>query len=349
VTREDIGREPRLIRALRGETIGPPPIWLMRQAGRYLPEYRELRRRVGGFVELCLTPELAAEVTLQPLRRYGLDAAILFSDILMIPYGLGQKLDFREGEGPVLEPIASRVDLARLDVGAVLDRVVPVFDTVRRVRAGLPDGAALIGFAGSPWTVASYMVEGGSTRDFAKVKGFAYGDEAGFAELIACIEDATVDYLVGQIDAGAQALQLFDSWAGVLAEPAFRRWAIEPTRRIIDRVRASRAGIPLIGFPRGGGLMIRAYAEETGVDAVGLDTTIPLGEAAALQRLIPVQGNLDPQLVVIGGAAMEDGARAILEALGDGPFVFNLGHGIVPETPPEHVGALVDFVRSWRR
>jgi uroporphyrinogen decarboxylase len=347
MTRENLEGTPRLIRALRGETVGPPPVWLMRQAGRYLPEYREVRRRVGGFVELCLTPELAAEVTIQPLRRYPLDAAILFSDILIVPYGLGQKLEFREGEGPVLERVASRADLARLDLGGLVERVAPVFETVRRVRAALPAGAALIGFAGSPWTVASYMVEGGGSRDFAVAKRFAYGDEAGFAALIERLVEATVAYLSRQVEAGAQALQLFDSWAGALAEPAFRRWVIAPTRTIVDRVRAAHPDIPIIGFPRGAGLMTETYAEETGVDAVALDTTIPLDAARALQRRRTVQGNLDPQLLVIGGEPLQRGAQAILEALARGPFVFNLGHGIVPETPPDHVGALVEQVRGW--
>jgi uroporphyrinogen decarboxylase len=320
----------------------------MRQAGRYLPEYREVRRQVGGFVELCLTPELAAEVTLQPLRRFPLDAAILFSDILIVPYGLGQKLEFREGEGPVLEPVSSRADLARLDPTAVEARVAPVFETVRRVRAALPPGAALIGFAGAPWTVATYMVEGGGSRDFAAAKRFAYNDEAGFATLIERIEEATVGYLCRQVEAGAQALQLFDSWAGVLAEPAFRRWVIEPTRRLVERVRTAHPSVPIIGFPRGAGLMTRAYVEETGVDAVALDTTVPLGDAAALQRLSPVQGNLDPQLLVVGGEPLQRAAEAILRALSSGPFVFNLGHGIVPETPPGNVGRLVDLVHGWR-
>jgi len=347
VTQNDPNEQKRLIRALRGERVVAPPIWLMRQAGRYLPEYREVRRRVRGFVELCLTPELAAEVTLQPLRRFPLDAAILFSDILIVPYGLGQKLEFREGEGPVLEPVGSRADLARLDPAAVEARVGAVFETVRRVRAGLPPGAALIGFAGSPWTVATYMVEGGGSRDFAATKRFAYGDEAGFAQLIGILEEATTLYLLRQVEAGAEALQLFDSWAGVLAEPPFRRWVIEPTRRIVERVRAVHPHIPIIGFPRGAGLMTGAYLEESLVDAVALDTAVPLAEAAALQRRKPVQGNLDPQLLVIGGDPLRRGAEDILRALSGGPFVFNLGHGIVPETPPAHVEQLVGLVRGW--
>jgi uroporphyrinogen decarboxylase len=331
---------PRLVRVLRGQSLSPAPIWLMRQAGRYLPEYRALRGSVGGFLELCLAPELAAEVTLQPVRRFGMDAAILFSDILIVPYGLGQKLEFREGEGPVLEPIRTRADLARLAAAGSLDRVGAVFETVRRVRASLAEDTALIGFAGSPWTVATYMVEGGGSRDFAAVKRFAYGDPDGFAELIARIEMATLTYLEGQIAAGVHALQLFDSWAGVLAEDAFRRWVIAPTRRLVERLKATHPGIPVIGFPRGAGLLYRAYVEETGVDAVGLDTTVPLGAARELQ------GNLDPLLLVVGGAALDEAARTIVTALAAGPFVFNLGHGIVPETPPDHVSRLVEIVRG---
>jgi uroporphyrinogen decarboxylase len=348
VIQTDGEKEPRLIRALRGERVSPPPVWLMRQAGRYLPEYRKLRGSVGGFVELCLTPELAAEVTLQPVRRYAMDAAILFSDILIVPYGLGQRLEFVEGEGPVLEPVRATAELGRLSLSDFGERVGRVYETVRRVRSALPEGVTLIGFAGAPWTVASYMVEGGGTREFARVKRFAFADPDGFAALIATIEEATVEYLLGQVAAGAQALQLFDSWAGVLAEADFRRWVIEPTRRIVERVRARHPETPIIGFPRGAGLMYPAYVEEIGVDAVGLDTTVPLEAAAALQRVKPVQGNLDPQLLVVGGTELDRGIDAILAALGEGPFVFNLGHGIVPNTPPEHVARLVERVRSSR-
>ena len=335
-----------LLRVLRGETVAPAPLWLMRQAGRYLPEYRKLRRQVPNFLDLCFTPELAAEATLQPIRRYALDAAILFSDILVVAHGLGQCVSFREGEGPVLTPIRSVADIETLAPAEFSGRVAPVYKTVERVAAVLSAETALIGFAGAPWTVATYMVEGGSSRDFATVKGWALADPAGFARLIELLTEATVIYLRGQVEAGAEAVQLFDSWAGVLDEKSFRRWVIEPTRAIVAALRAYHPDIPVIGFPRGAGLMYRAYFVETGVSALGLDTTVPVGIARrALQPIGPVQGNLDPLLLAAGGEAMEVRVAEILAALGEGPFVFNLGHGIVPETPPEHVAHLVELVR----
>jgi uroporphyrinogen decarboxylase len=338
-----------LLRALAGEAVSPPPLWLMRQAGRYLPEYRELRRKVPSFLELCLTPELAAEVTLQPIRRYGFDAAILFSDILVVPHALGQSVAFREGEGPVLEPIRNAAAAQRLSLDGVAPAVSPIFETVRRVVKGLPPSAALIGFAGAPWTVATYMVEGGSSRDFTTVKSWAFADPEGFGQLIDRIVDATLVYLRGQIAAGAEALQLFDSWAGVLPEAAFRRWVIEPTRRLVTALKQQYPGLPIIGFPRGAGLMYRAYFLETGVTAVGLDTTVPPAVAhKTLQGIGPVQGNLDPLLLVVGGMAQDTAVDEILNALSGGPFVFNLGHGIVPETPIEHVMRLVERVRRQR-
>lgn len=335
-----------LLRALRGEELSPPPIWLMRQAGRYLPEYRELRQQAANFLELCFTPALAAEATLQPIRRYAFDAAILFSDILVVAHALGQDVNFKEGEGPVLSPIRSAGELQQLSLDAVAERLAPVSATVERVAALLPPDVALIGFAGAPWTVASYMVEGGSSRDFAAVKSWAFADPAGFTELIDLLVEATVIYLTGQIRAGAEVIQLFDSWAGVLPEAAFRRWVIEPTRRIVTALKEQFPPVPVIGFPRGAGLMYRAYFTETGVAALGLDTTVPPAIARkTLQSLGPVQGNLDPCLLVAGGEAMAQGVQAILEAFGAGPFVFNLGHGILPGTPPEHVAALVELVR----
>jgi uroporphyrinogen decarboxylase len=346
--RTSVSTKP-LLRALAGEMVSPPPLWLMRQAGRYLPEYRALRRKVPGFLELCLTPELAADVTLQPIHRYGFDAAILFSDILVVPHALGQSVAFREGEGPVLEPIRNAAAAQRLSLDGFTAAVSPVFETVRRVVKGLPATAALIGFAGAPWTVATYMVEGGSSRDFAAVKSWAFADPESFGQLIDRIVDATLLYLKEQVAAGAEALQLFDSWAGILPEAAFRRWVIEPTRRLVAALRAQYPGLPIIGFPRGAGLMYRAYFLETGVTAVGLDTTVPPAVAhKTLQGIGPVQGNLDPLLLVVGGMAMETAVAEILNALRDGPFVFNLGHGIVPETPVEHVARLVELVRRPR-
>jgi uroporphyrinogen decarboxylase len=318
----------------------------MRQAGRYLPEYRDLRQRVGGFLELCFSPALAAEATLQPIRRYAFDAAILFSDILVVPHGLGQSVAFREGEGPVLKPIRSEAAVKDLSLNDFNGRVAAVYETVGRVATVLPGDTTLIGFAGAPWTVAAYMVEGGTSRDFANVKGWAFADPDGFAELIDRLVDATILYLSGQMAAGAEVVQLFDSWAGILPEPAFRRWVIEPTRRITAALREIDPQVPIIGFPRGAGLMYRAYFAKTGVTAIGLDTTVPVEIARkTLQSLGPVQGNLDPLLLVAGGTAMEKAVAQILAALGEGPFIFNLGHGIVPETPPDHVARLVELVR----
>ncbi len=335
--------------ALAGTCRKPPPVWLMRQAGRYLPEYRQVRERVSGFLDLCFTPELAAEVTLQPLRRFPLDAAILFSDILVVPAALGQAVTFVEGEGPRLDPVTDAASLDRLSPARLHETLAPVYDTVARVRTALPAGAALIGFAGAPWTVACYMVEGGGSKDFAAVKAFAFADPAGFDRLIELLVETTAAYLIRQAAAGAEVLQLFDSWAGVLPEAAFRRLVIAPTQRIVERVRAAAPGVPVIGFPRGAGLLYEAYAAETGVDAIGLDPTVPVRWARdRLQGRLPVQGNLDPICLVAGGEAMHRAAATILETLGDGPFVFNLGHGVHLTTPPDHVAALVEQVRSWR-
>jgi uroporphyrinogen decarboxylase len=330
-----------LLRALAGETLSTPPWWLMRQAGRYLPEYRQVRAKAQDFVELCLTPSLAAELTLQPLRRYGMDGAILFSDILMLPYALGQKLVFREGEGPVLDAIADHAGLAGLDLGRANSRLEPVLETVRRVSGALDPRTALIGFAGAPWTVATYMVEGGGSRDFRRVKSWIYRDPNGFAGLIDLLVEGTIAYLAGQIEAGAELVQLFDSWAGVLPEPAFARWVIEPTKRIVAALETRFAECPVIGFPRGAGLFYERYLCETGVDGIGIDTVVPLGYAREnLQPNATVQGNLDPVMLIAGGAALEKAVTEIRRTLGRGRFVFNLGHGVLPETPPENVAAL---------
>jgi len=338
-----------LLRTLAGETLAVPPIWLMRQAGRYLPEYRRLRERATDFLGFCLSPELAAEATLQPVRRFGLDAAILFSDILVVPYALGRRVEFKEGEGPRLEPLRDRAATEALRTDTVASATALVAETIRRVRAVLDPTVALIGFAGSPWTVATYMVEGSGSRDFVHVKRLALAEADTFARLIDCLVEATIVYLVQQVAAGAEALQLFDSWAGVLSEAAFRRWVIEPTTRIVVELHRRCPGVPIIGFPRGGGLMLEAYLRETGVDALSLDTTVPVGWARDhLQCVRPVQGNLDPVTLLAGGPAMVQSVQAILDTLGNGPLVFNLGHGILPETPPEHVSALVDLVRRRR-
>ncbi len=333
--------------ALAGKRPERIPIWLMRQAGRYLPEYRELRASVSGFLELCFTPELAAEVTIQPLRRYGMDGAILFSDILVVPHALGQPLDYVEGEGPKLDPVTNGAELGRLSTDRLEEILAPIYQTVRLVRQELPPRSTLIGFAGSPWTVACYMVEGGGSKEFAEVRRFAYGDPGGFDRLIAMLVQASVTYLRGQIDAGVEAVQLFDSWAGILPERGFRRWVIEPTRQIVAALRETHPSTPIIGFPRAAGLMYEAYARETGVDALGLDTMVPLTAAKELQTVLPVQGNLDPVALMVGGDALKSAAEDVLRALDGGPHVFNLGHGVLQHTLPEHVGALVEMVRSW--
>jgi len=322
-------------------------MWLMRQAGRYLPEYRKLRGEVGSFLDLCLNPKLAAEVTLQPLRRFDFDAAIVFSDILIVPYALGQKLDFVEGEGPRLEPVSTVTALAKLDAAAAPVRFAPVYETLERVTAELPLGVPVIGFCGAPWTVATYMVEGSGSKDQAEARLWAYRDPAGFQRLIDLLVEVSTGYLLGQVKAGAGALQIFDSWAGSLPEDGFRRWCIEPTRAMVRRVKAEAPGVPVIGFPRGAGVLTEAYAKETSVDALGCDTSLPLSWIKErLQALVPVQGNLDPVLLLAGGPALDRRVGEILAALGAGPFVFNLGHGILPETPPEHVSRLVDLVKN---
>lgn len=340
-----------LLRTLRGQAVWPPPVWLMRQAGRYLPEYRAVRAQAGDFIALCTTPDLATEVTLQPVRRFGMDGAILFSDILMLPWALGHGLRFEEGEGPVLPPLRDRPALARLDPGGIGAAIAPILETVRRVRAAL-DGemgskAALIGFAGAPFTVACYMVEGRGSKDFAATRGMAYRDPALFRDLIDLLTDATITYLVAQIDAGAEAVMLFDSWAGVLPPGQFRAHVIAPAARIVAALRSRHPAIPVIGFPRLGGFLLGAYAEATGVQGLGLDTTV---DPAIASRLVPapvaLQGNLDPLALEAGGATMCESTTEILAAMRGRPFVFNLGHGIVPTTPPEHVAELVELVRG---
>ena len=339
-----------LLRALNGETVWPPPIWLMRQAGRYLPEYRALRKDAGSFMDLCLSPERATEITLQPIRRFGMDAAILFSDILMIPYGLGQKLWFVEGEGPKLAPKIDSQTLSLLSLDSLHEKLSPVAETVARVRSSLVGSTTtLIGFAGSPWTVAAYMVEGGSSRDFEHVKGWAWRDPAGFNALLDILVEATVIYLGMQIDAGAEALQLFDSWAGALPDKAFKDWVIEPNRRIVAAMRAKYPGIPILAFPRGAGLNYPAFARAVQPNGLSLDTSVPIaGAIKALQGPMALQGNLDPIQLLVGGPAFDAVIDETLKTLAGGPTILNLGHGVVPPTPPDHVGALVARVRAFR-
>ncbi|KQS76107.1 uroporphyrinogen decarboxylase [Rhizobium sp. Leaf384] len=335
----------KLVRVLNGETLTPPPIWLMRQAGRYLPEYREVRARAGSFLDLCYSPDFATEVTLQPIRRYAFDAAILFSDILVIPDALKRNVRFEEGSGPKLDPID--VDGIRaLDGRPVADHLRPVIETVARLRRELPNETTLLGFCGAPWTVATYMIAGHGTPDQAPARLFAYRHPDAFDALLATLAELSADYLVAQLDAGADAVQIFDSWAGVLGEDTFERFAVGPVRRIIDSVRARRPDAKIIAFAKGAGLLLKDYRRKTTADAIGLDWSVPLSFAADLQKEGPVQGNLDPMRVVAGGKALEEGIDQILDRLGMGPLIFNLGHGITPQADPTHVSDLVRRVRS---
>ena len=340
--------ERRVLKVLDGETLTPPPLWLMRQAGRYLPEYRETRARAGSFLDLCYSPEFATEVTLQPIRRYGFDAAILFSDILVIPDALKRDVRFTEGHGPQMTPI-DEAGIAALNADGVLDHLAPVFETVRRLRAQLPEETTLLGFCGAPWTVATYMIAGHGTPDQAPARLFAYRHRQAFEHLLALLAEISADYLVAQIDAGADAVQIFDSWAGVLGEAEFAAFAVEPVRRIIASVKARRPKAKIIAFAKGAGYQLKTYRQATGADAIGLDWSVPLRFAAELQKDGPVQGNLDPMRVVAGGQALEDGIDAILQELGSGPLIFNLGHGITPQADPAHVTALVERVRAFGR
>ena len=339
-----------LVRALRGEIVKPPPVWLMRQAGRYLPEYRKVREQAGSFLDLCFSPELAAEVTVQPVRRFGLDAAILFSDILLVPHALGQELDFRENEGPMLRPVRTADELAALASHDIREALAPVYESIHRVKRELPRETALIGFAGAPWTVATYMVEGGGSRDFTHVKGWAVRAPEEFATLVDILVTATADHLIGQIEAGVEVVQIFDTWSGVVPQEMFRHLCLDPIRAIAGRVKQAHGTVPVIVFPRGAGMRYADFARAPEIDALGIDATVPLDWARSeLQSHVAVQGNLDPVVLLEGGEAMSSSAAGIVDALADGPFVFNLGHGILPATPPDHVAALVELVRGVRR
>ena len=334
-----------LLETLQGNRGSRRPIWLMRQAGRYLPEYRALRAEKGGFLELVHDSEAAAEVTLQPVRRFGFDGAILFSDILVIPHALGQDLAFLEGEGPHLSPRLTDTTLD--DLQRAPERLDPIYRTVRLVREQLGPDTTLLGFAGSPWTVATYMIAGQGSRDHQAARLMAYRDPGALEAVLDAIVSASVDYLAGQIEAGAEAVQLFDSWAGSLAPAEFERWVIAPNAAIVAALKARHPEVPVIGFPKGSGEKLPAYARETGVDAVGLDETIdPLWAARALPAGMPVQGNLDPLLLLAGGEGLEAAARHILDAFAERPHVFNLGHGIDKETPIAHVERLLAVVRG---
>ena len=335
-----------MLAVLRGERCDPVPMWMMRQAGRYLPEYRQLRADKGSFLDLVYDSDAAAEITLQPLKRFpALDAAILFSDILIVPFAIGQHLTLVTGEGPRLTPPLTNADLD--DLTPFLTRLEPIFDTVRKVTAGLDTDKALIGFAGSPWTVSTYMIAGEGSRDQSDARRLAYGDPQRFGEIVARIEAVTLDYLSGQVEAGAEALQLFDSWSGSLSPAQFEQWVIAPTARLVSALRERYPDVPIIGFPKGAGGKLAAYARETGVSAIGLDETVdPAWAAEELPEDLPVQGNLDPLALIAGGDELETATRRILDAFGGRPHIFNLGHGILPDTPIDHVEQLIAIVKG---
>ena len=339
--------DKEFLKALRGEETKHIPFWFMRQAGRYLPEYRELRASSGGFLDMAYNPDRACEITMQPIRRFGMGAAIIFSDILTVPHALGQDLQFVQGEGPKL----GELSIDGLSFSKFEEFLQPVYDAISQTRSRLGfekfDGTALVGFSGAPWTVATYMVEGGSSRDFLKVKTMAYGHPKKFGKLIDILVDATSEYLIKQVDAGAEALQIFDSWAGVLDQFEFQKWAVEPARKIVERVKAVHPEIKIIGFPKGAGLNYVSYVRETGVDAIQIDPSVPTDWARdELQGYVPVQGNLDPLCLLAGGDMLENAAGKILEDLKGGPYIFNLGHGIHKDTPIEHVEELIKIIRD---
>ncbi|MCS3765130.1 uroporphyrinogen decarboxylase [Bradyrhizobium centrosematis] len=335
------------IDVLSGQRQSIPPMWMMRQAGRYLPEYREVRAKAGGFLDLCFNPELAAEVTLQPIRRFGFDAAIIFSDILVMPYALGRSVRFEVGEGPRLEPLDDPAKVATLAPRADLGKLAPVFDALKLVRGALDPKTALIGFCGAPWTVATYMVAGQGTPDQGPARMMAYRHPEAFAEIIDVLVESSIEYLLAQLAAGANALQIFDTWAGVLPPAEFARWSVEPTRRIVEGVRAKVPDAKIIGFPRGAGAQLPAYVEATGVDAVSIDWTAePAFIRERVQSKVAVQGNLDPLVLISGGSALDRAVDNVLANFAQGRFIFNLGHGIQPETPIAHVEQMIKRVRG---
>ncbi len=339
----------RFQEVFKGSSLSPPPIWLMRQAGRYLPEYREVRAKAGSFLDLCYNPVLAAEVTLQPIRRYGFDAAILFSDILIVPDALGQGVRFVEGEGPRLDAIKDQAGLAVLRPDATQTKFARIAETVARLRQDLPKQTSLIGFCGAPWTVATYMIGGEGSSDQAAARLFAYRDPSGFQKLIDIIIDASFEYLSLQINAGADTLQIFDSWAGSLADTEFDKWVIAPNKAIVSKIRARHPSVPIIGFPRGAGTRMLEFVEKTGVSGVSCDTALPLPiMSGALADRTVVQGNLDPLLLAAGGPACDQRVRDILNAMSGKRHIFNLGHGIIPQTPPENVARLIELIRTHK-
>ncbi len=336
-----------LISVLSGERSAIPPLWLMRQAGRYLPEYRAIRSKAGSFLDLCFNPPLAAEITLQPIRRFGFDAAILFSDILVVPHALGQRVSFEEGNGPRLDAIDNPSALRRLSREIDQAKLMPVYETIGLVKQQLPPAVALLGFCGAPWTVATYMIAGSGSADQLPARQFAYRHPDEFLELIEILVGASASYLIRQFEAGVDAVQIFDTWAGILSPDEFRKWCIEPCARIVAKLREAFPAAKIIGFPRGAGTKLKQYAAAVAVDAIGLDWMIDLGFAREqIQKLRPVQGNLDPLALLVGGAALDRSVDAILDAFAAGAFIFNLGHGVLPETPIAHVERLIARVRG---
>lgn len=338
-----------LLETLKGNPGNRVPFWFMRQAGRYLPEYREVRATTSSFMEFCYSPEKAAEVTLQPIKRFGIDGAILFADILVVPDGLGQKVWFEAGHGPKLDPISDETTFDTLSVRAFHDRVGPVYQTLGILKNALPHDVTLLGFAGAPWTVATYMIEGSGSKDHAAARQLGYGNPNLFSKILDILVDATSEYLCKQIEAGADAVQIFDSWSAALSEKSFDEWVIAPTKEIVHRVKVKHPDTPIIGFPRLAGAQLDKFVSETGVDAVSLDTGVPMEYAQKIQEKVCVQGNIDPHLVVSGGTAMTNEAAYILDSLKSGAHIFNLGHGFVPQTPPENVAELSDFIKNYRR
>jgi len=341
----DKGNEKAMIRVIGGDTLPTPPIWMMRQAGHYLPEYQRVRKEAGSFLDLCYNPKLATEVTLQPIRRFGFDAAILFSDILVIPDALGVDVRFEEGRGPVLEPV-DETSIGELNTENVLKHLSPVLETLDRLSTELERKTTLLGFCGAPWTVATYMIAGHGTPDQGPARQFALNNPESFQRLIDILVKASADYLIAQLKAGADAVQIFDSWASVLDESQFQRWCVKPVTEIVQLVRTKIPDAKIIGFPKGIGAFYEGYASATEVNMLGLDWTMPMSFAQELQKECPVQGNLDPQRLIVGGRALDEGVDTILGALGDGPLVFNLGHGITPQTPIAHVEQMIGRVRG---
>jgi len=341
-----VGTKP-LLRVLEGKRERVPPIWMMRQAGRYLPEYRAVREKAGGFLDLCFNPDLAADVTLQPVRRFGFDAAILFSDILVVPLALGRKVWFVEGEGPRLEPLSDTKALMAVRREADEKVLAPIYETVRRVKAELRPETALIGFCGAPWTVATYMIAGQGTTDQAPAKTLAAREPQAFQHLVDCLIEASVDYLARQLEAGADVVQIFDTWAGSLPPDEFERWCVQPGKRMVAKLRAKKPGVKVIGFPRGAGRNIPRYVDETNVTAVSLGNEIDRKFARdQIQTRVPVQGNVDPLALLEGGSALDREVNDVLQTLGGGPLIFNLGHGILPTTPVAHVERMLKRVRG---